>query len=125
MTSENHTQAHLRFDARGVSAGSVGGKGQQERMRVELSPHEDEIPWPTRLVHTAGLVAGASSGELHRWPITRTQRRRVQRKLQKAMALQQWQASLETRPAFSEAPAPPAAFAASGAIWPTSCSLSL
>ncbi|CAK0789791.1 unnamed protein product [Prorocentrum cordatum] len=77
MSSEKHTQLHLRFDARGVSAGSVGGKGQQERMGVEPPTREDEIPWPTRLVRTAGLLAGASSGEPNRRPMTRTQRRRV------------------------------------------------
>eukprot|EP00959_Pyramimonas_sp_CCMP1952_P386380 8097591-Pyramimonas_sp.AAC.1 len=63
MPRLTHTQTCLRFDTRGVSARSAGGKGQREPMRVELSPREDEILWPTRIVHIAGLVADASSVE--------------------------------------------------------------
>ncbi|CAK0824389.1 unnamed protein product [Prorocentrum cordatum] len=124
MSSGGQAQAcRRRHDALGVP--------QREPMGVEPVPREDEVPWPTRLVRIAGSVADDNSEERERWPITRTQRRRLQRKCQKSaaeqIALQQWRASAEAGQA-----SPPLltllalhAHAASGYAWPTVCSFSL
>jgi len=137
MSSWEQMQAGLQarvtrvsFDPRGMAPRSFGGEGQSEPARVALLPREGEIPWPARLAHAAGSEAGAGSESPPFQTITRTQRRRMQRRWKAAMfgeaAPQQPQSSseAEANPGDPEKPAP-SAHVASGPSWSIVCRLSL
>ncbi|CAK0869247.1 unnamed protein product [Prorocentrum cordatum] len=76
-------------DPRAMAARSPEGGWRPDPAKVPLFPREEEVPWPRRLAQAACFEQGSGSGsELRSLELgvpTRTQRRRMQRRIKKTM----------------------------------------